>query len=121
MGNKISLKNSFDLIFAILSALGFLAVIQTFVIGKHYIIPTAILFITILISNLSYYGFKNKRVAKKMLFWIFFIFDIHLFFALFYSVKYRAWLGDSFEIICISLLLFFSYLIVQYNKRNQLF
>ena len=52
MENKISLKSSFDLIFAILSALGFLAVIQTFVIGKHYIIPTEILFITILISNL---------------------------------------------------------------------
>ena len=32
MENKISLKSSFDLIFAILSALGFLAVIQTFVI-----------------------------------------------------------------------------------------
>ena len=121
MGNKISLKNSFDLIFAILSAFGFLAVIQTFIIGKHYIIPTAILFITIIISNLSYYGFKDKRVAKKILFWIFFIFDFHLFFALFFSVKYRALLGDSFEIICISLLLLFSYLLVQYKNRNELF
>ena len=121
MGNKISLKNSFDLIFAILSAFGFLAVIQTFIIGKHYIIPTAILFITIIISNLSYYGFKEIRAAKKILFWVFFIFDIHLFFALFFSVKYRALLGDSFEIICISFLLLFSYLLVQYEKRNQLF
>ena len=121
MKNLISYKNTFDLIILMMTAVGFFAVIETFIVGKHYIIPTAILFLTIVLGNLSYYGIQGRRGAKKILFWIFFLFDVHLFFALFFSVKYRVILGSNFEIICIINILVFSYLLFKYIKKNHLF
>ena len=121
MKNLISYKNTFDLIILIMTVIGFFAVMQTFILGKHYIIPTAILFLTIILGNLSYYGLQGRRAAKKILFWAFFLFDVHLFFALFFSVKYRTILGSNFEIICIINIIVFSYLLVKYIKKNHLF
>ena len=121
MKNYIKLNHSFDLIVSLIVMLGFFLVAQTFLIGHHYIIPTGILMLSVIFGNLAYYGFKDNRFAKKTLFWLFFVFTLHLFFALFFSVKYRAMLGDSFEPICIVNILVFSYLLIQYAKRNRLF
>ena len=121
MKKIISVKNSFDLIIGLIAFIGFLAVIETFIFGKHYIIPTAILLITIVLANLSFYGIREKRSAKKIIFWIFFLFDMHLFFALFFSVKYRVLLGNIFEVVCSLLIVILSYLLVKYQKQNALF
>ena len=121
MRSYFHLKHSFDLIVFIIAILGFCSVIQTFFIGKHYIIPTALLSFSIISGNLTYYGFKENRIAKKILYWLFFTLTTHLFFALFFSVKYRTLLGDYFEPICILNILIFGYLLFKYNKKNKLF
>ena len=121
MKKIISVENSFDLIIGVLAFIGFLAVLQTFIFGKHYIIPTAILFVTIMLANLSFYGFRKNRIAKKIMFWLFLLLDVHLFFALFFSVKYRALLGNYFEIVCSFLVLILSYMLLKYQKQNELF
>jgi signal peptidase I len=121
MKNYIKLNHSFDLIVSLLVTLGILLVVQTFIIGHHYIIPTGILMLSVIFGNLVYYGFKNNRFAKKILFWLFFVFTLHLFFALFFSVKYRTILGNSFEPVCIINILVFSYLLIQYERKNNLF
>tara|TARA_B110000438_G_scaffold196170_1_gene187747 strand:+ start:69 stop:434 length:366 start_codon:yes stop_codon:yes gene_type:complete len=121
MKNYIKLNHSFDLIVLLLVTLGILLVFQTFIIGHHYIIPTGILMLSVIFGNLAYYGFKNNRFAKKILFWLFFVFTLHLFFALFFSVKYRTILGNSFEPVCIINILAFSYLLIQYERKNNLF
>mgnify|MGYP001165301823 CR=1 FL=1 len=69
MKKIISVENSFDIIIGIIVFIGFLAVLETFIFGKHYIIPTAILFVTIMLANLSFYGFRKNRIAKKIMFW----------------------------------------------------
>jgi hypothetical protein len=121
MKNYITLSHSFDLIVSLLVTTGILLVVQTFVIGHHYIIPTGFLTLSVIFGNLAYYGFKENRSAKKILFWLFFIFTLHLFFALFFSIKYRAILGSYFEPICVTNIVIFSYLLIQYVKRNRLF
>ena len=121
MRKIVSVENSFDLIIGAIAFIGFFAVLETFIFGKHYIIPTAILFVTILLANLSFYGYRNNRIAKKIMFWLFFLLDMHLFFALFFSVKYRALLGNYFEIVCSLLVLILSYMLLKYQKQNELF
>ncbi len=121
MKKIISVENSFDLIIGVVAFIGFLAVLETFIFGKHYIIPTAILSMTIMLANLSFYGFRKNRIAKKLMFWLFLLLDVHLFFALFFSVKYRALLGNYFEIVCSFLVLILSYMLLMYQKQNELF
>ena len=70
MKDRLSLQYSFELIFALIAAGGALAVLQTFVIGRHYIIPTGILVAVVLTGNLAWYGFQDARWAKYLLFWV---------------------------------------------------
>lgn len=121
MKNAFSLKNSLDLIAALIAVVAALAVLQTFVIGKHYLIPTMILFWGVLFGNLARYGLRDHAWAKQILFWIFFLFTAHLFFALFFSVKYRAILGSAFEIVIGVMFLVFALLTFAYAKGNALF
>ena len=121
MKKYITLNHSLDLIVSLIVTIGILLVGQTFIIGQHYIIPTGFLILSVILGNLAYYGFKENRSAKKILFWSFFTFTLHLFFALFFSVKYRAVLGSYFEPLCIINIVIFSYLLIQYAKKNRLF
>ena len=121
MKKWLSLRNSFDLIAILIAAGAALAVLQTFIIGRHYIIPTSILVIAVLFANLARYGLKDQRWAKHILFWLGTILTAHFFFALFWSKRYREWLGDSFEYFCAALVLILAYLVYQYAKRNELF
>lgn len=120
MNDKFSLRNSFDLIVAFIAALAFLGVLQTFIIGRHFIIPTIILFFCVLFGNLARYGFQGRVWAKQFLFWMFFIFTAHAFFALFWAKKYREVLGDSFEFVCGSVFLVFAILLFKYAKENKI-
>lgn len=95
--------------------------LQTFIIGKHFIIPTIILAVTILLGNIAWYGFQQKAWAKYLLLWIGFLTTAHFFFALFWAKKYRSILGETFEPICILVVLVLAFLTYQYARSNVLF
>jgi F0F1-type ATP synthase assembly protein I len=90
------------------------------VIGRHYIIPSAILVGAVLFGNIAKYGFQDQPWAKQILFWSGFLFTGHAFFALFFAKIYRLWLGDSFEFICGIVVVVFGYLLFEYARRNQI-
>lgn len=119
--NLLSLKNSMDSVALLIAAAAFVAVLQSFIIGRHYIIPTAILCLAVLFGNLARYGFQGQRWAKHILFWLGSILTLHFFFALFWSKRYREWLGDAFEPVCGVLVLLLAFLVFQYAKKNELF
>ena len=119
MSEKLSLRNSLDIVAALIAALAFIGVLQSFLIGKHFIIPTMILFFGILFGNLARYGFRGYAWAKHILFWIFSIFTAHTFFALFWAKKYRELLGDSFEYVCGGIFLVFAFLLFKYAKEKK--
>ena len=120
MSEKLSLRNSLDIVAALIAALALIGVLQSFLIGKHFIIPTMILFFGILFGNLARYGFRGYAWAKHILFWIFSIFTAHTFFALFWAKKYRELLGDSFEYVCGGIFLVFAFLLFRYAKENKI-
>ena len=118
---KFKYSNSLEWITAFMTCLFLLAVIHTFVIGRHFIIPTIILTFTILLGNLSAYALIGKLWAKKVIFWLYFIFTSHLFFALFWAKKYREILAEAFLPTFIIAFLFFVFLLIRYTKNNNLF
>ena len=110
-----------ELVAAILAALAALAVLHTFVIGRHFIIPTMILVIAVLLGNLARYGYQDRGWAKQVLFWFGVILGSHAFFALFWAKAYRSLLGSSFEVVCASIVLIMVFLTWHYARRNRLF
>lgn len=118
---KLTCRNSLEWITAFITCLSILGVIQTFVIGRHFIIPTAILTLSILLGNLTAYAFMGRLWAKRVIFWLYLIFTSHLFFALFWAKKYREILEQAFIPSFLITFLLFVFLLVQYNRKNQLF
>lgn len=121
MSRLVSLKYTFDHL-AALVALGSIAgVVETFIVGKHYLIPTAILVMAVFFGNLARYGYRDQAWAKNMLFWIGVVLNFHVFFALFWSKMYRTILGDAFEYLFAPLTVILVFLVWQYAKQNALF
>lgn len=118
---KINYRNSLEWITAFITCLLLLAVFHTFVLGRHFIIPTIILTLTILLGNLSAYAFIGKLWAKRTIFWLYFIFASHLFFALFWAKKYREILDQAFIPTFLVTFLLFAFLLIKYKKNNSLF
>ncbi len=122
MFNKVlSLRYSLDTLIALITAALIAGVLQTFVIGQHYLIPTGLLTFAVLLGNFARFGFSDRRWAKQVNFWIGFVLTSHVFFALFWSRKYREILGDAFEIVGTLVFLLLGFLTVQYARRNKLF
>lgn len=121
MKDKLSLDYAFEWIFAALTAIALVAVLETFAIGRHYIIPSGILAVAVIFGNLAWYGFENRAWAKLTLFWLGGLFTAHCFFALFWSKRYRELLGESFEVVCASLVVVFAFLLYRYARGNALF
>ncbi len=121
MGAKLSLKYSLEWLFGLLTVAAAAGVLQTFVIGRHFIIPTAIAALAVITGNLSWYGFRDHGWAKYVLFWAGVLVTVHGFFALFWAKKYRELLGGAFEPVCALLTLALAFLVVQYARRNRLF
>jgi hypothetical protein len=121
MNRLLSLDNSFDLIFAAAAVIGVLATLQTFVIGQHYIIPTGILTVTVLIGNIARFGLQGARWAKEILFWCGFLLSAHLLFAIFFSKRYPEVLGAAFLPVTIGSFLLFAFLSYRYARGNRLF
>jgi hypothetical protein len=121
MNRLLSLKYTFDHLAALFAIAAALGVLQTFFIGRHYLIPTLILVMAVLFGNLARYGYRDQRWAKHLLYWIAVVLNFHVFFALFWSVKYRAILGDAFEYVFAPLTVVLVVLVWQYAKQNELF
>ena len=118
---KVSLNHSIDLLMAVFTVLAAAAVLQTFIIGKHFIIPTVLLMVTIFLGNLAWYGFKQEKWAQFLNFWAGVILTSHFFFALFWAKKYRELLGSAFEPIAVIVTLLLFALTWFYASKNQLF
>ena len=121
MSRKLTLSYSMELVAAILALLAAVATLYTFVIGRHFIIPTMILTVAIVLGNLSRYGYRDQRWAKHALFWLGVILSCHAFFALFWAKAYRVVLGSAFEVVCASIVVIMVFLSWQYARRNRLF
>ena len=96
MKKLFSLENSLEAIAALVALGATLGVLQTFIIGKHFVIPTMILVFAVLFGNLARFGVKGERWAKHTLFWIFLMMACHAFFALFWAATPREILGNLF-------------------------
>ena len=121
MKKLFSLEHSLELLAWIVALVAILGVLQSFIIGKHFVIPTMILILAVIFGNLGRFGMQGKLWAKHMLFWIFFIAACHTFFALFWAKTPREMLGDAFIYVYGAGFLLFSFLSWQYAKRNSLF
>lgn len=121
MKRLLSLKYTFDHLAALVSVGAAIGVVQTFVFGRHYLIPTMILVVAVLFGNLAKYGYRDQHWAKMVLYWIGVILNFHVLFALFWSVKYRSILGDAFEYVFAPLTVIIAVLLWQYAKQNELF
>ena len=120
MKSLFSLRHSLELTAVIIAAVSFVQVLYQFVIGKHFVIPTAILFICVLFGNLARYGMRGAAWAKHLLFWFGFIFSCYLFFAIFFAQRFRVIFGDAFLPIFIALFVLFAFLTLQYKRANKL-
>lgn len=121
MPRILSLKHSLEFVAMLVAAASLLGVVQTFVIGRHYVIPTLILFLAVLAGNLARAGYRGQAWAKHVLFWLFFVFTCHTFFALFFAERPRAILGAAFEAVYGTLFVLFAFLVTQYARKNALF
>ena len=118
MNKKLSLHHSLDLLAALVTGVAVLGVVQTFIIGKHFIIPTVILFFAVLFGNLALFGFQDRAWAKQILFWFFFLLTAHVFFALFFAVKYRVIFGEAFEFVFGGMFVALAFLVSNYARKN---
>jgi hypothetical protein len=109
---------------ATLVALGAaLGVLQAFIIGKHFVIPTMILLLVFYFGNLARFGLRGDRWAKQLLFWTFALAVAHTFFALFWAAEARpgAFFGALFYPVYGGFLVIVGGLCAAYAKRNGLF
>ena len=121
MKKLFSFAHSLELLAWIITIVALLGVFQTFVMGKHFVIPTMILFLAVIFGNLARFAMRGQMWAKHVLFWIFFIAACHTFFALFWAKTPREMLGDAFIYAYGADFLLLSFLSWQYAKRNSLF
>lgn len=121
MKKLFSLKHSLDFLAAIIAVVALLGVLQTFVIGKHFVIPTMILALAVLFVNLAKFGLRGERWAQHVLFWIFLIATCHAFFALFWAKTPREILGEAFLYVYGAAFIILAVLCWQYAKKNGLF
>ena len=121
MKKLFTLNHSLELLAVLITTGALLGVLQTFIIGKHFIIPTMILVLAVFFGNLARFGLRGQRWAQHTLFWIFAIAACHAFFALFWAKTPRELLGESFNYIYGADFLLLSFLSWQYARRNELF
>lgn len=116
-----SLQYSLETVAVILAAAGLAGVLQTFIIGRHFVIPTLLLAVTILFANLARCGYRDNAFAKNLLFWLGILLACHAFFALFWAKTPRELLGDAFLPVYGSIFVILTLLTWQYARRNRLF
>jgi hypothetical protein len=121
MKKLFSLDRSLELLAWIFTLTLIFGVLQTFIIGKHFVIPTIILVLAVIFGNLARFAMRGQKWAQHVLFWIFFVAACHAFFALFWAKTPREMLGAAFLYVYGAEFLIVSFLSWQYAKRNSLF
>ena len=118
MKKLFSLEHSLELLASIIALGAFLAVLQSFIIGKHYIIPTAWLLLTVLFGNLARSGLRGEYWAQALLFWMFFLATANTFMGIFFAQTPKELLAGAFLPVYILLFAVLAFLTWQYAKRN---
>lgn len=121
MRKLFSLKHSLELVAAVVAIVTFLGVLQTFIIGRHFVIPTLILVLAVFFGNLARFGLHGEAWARHMLFWVFTIAACHAFFALFWAKTPREILGGAFLYVYGTAFVILALLSWQYAKQHRLF
>jgi hypothetical protein len=121
MKKLFTTENSLEAVATLFTLGAVLGVLQTFIIGKHFVIPTMVLVIAVLFGNLARFGANGQRWAKHTLFWIFFLMACHAFFALFWAATPREILGNLFLPVYGVLFVVLSGLCWTYSRKNGLF
>ena len=121
MKKLFSFKHSLELLAAVIAVTALLGVLQTFIIGKHFVIPTMILVLAVFFGNLARHGLRGQRWAQHVLFWIFLVATCHAFFALFWAKTPREILGDAFLYVYGAAFVILAILSWQYARKNELF
>ncbi len=121
MSYKLTENYSLEWLATLITLAGVISVFYTFIIGKHYIIPTAILIDSIIFFNLAFFGFKDKPWAKYVLFWIFTVIFCHTFFSLFWAKTPKLVLGELFFPVYIVVCMVTGFLSIQYARANLLY
>ena len=119
MKNLFSLKHSLEMAAALVAVAALIGVLQTFVIGKHYVIPTMMLVLTVIFGNLSRQGLRGERWAKHVLFWVFLLATCHAVFALFWAKTPGEILGDAFIYVYGAVFVVLAILCWNYAKKNE--
>ncbi len=122
MKNLFSLKHSLNLLAATIAIAALLGVLQTFVVGRHFVIPTIMLVLAVLFGNLARSGLRGEKWAQQVLFWMFFVATWHAFFALFWAAEARPGqaLGSGFYPVYGSFFAVVGILTWQYARKNDL-
>ena len=117
------LDNSLEALATIVAVAASLGVLQTFIVGKHFVIPTMILLLAVLFGNLARFGLRGDRWAKHILLWVFSLMACHTFFALFWAGDARPgqFFGEAFYPMYGGFLVIVGGLCADYARRNGLF
>ncbi|CAN0589424.1 unnamed protein product [Ectocarpus sp. 12 AP-2014] len=123
MKRLFSLGYSLEGLAALISVVSGVGVLHTFVLGKHFVIPTLILLMAMLFGNLARFGLNDQRWAKHMLFWIFLLLVFHALFAIVWARDARPGqlFGEAFYPLYSGFALGVGTLCFLYAKRNALF
>jgi hypothetical protein len=123
MKKLFSLGYSLECLAALVSLVAGVGVLHTFVLGKHFVIPTLILMLAMLFGNLARFGLKDQRWAKHMLFWIFLLAVFHALFAIVWARDARPGqlFGEAFYPLYGGFALGVGTLCFLYARRNVLF
>ena len=122
MKKLFTLEHGLETLAMLFSTGAGLGVVQTFVIGRHFVIPTMVLLLAIVFGNLARFGLKGERWAKHMLFWTFLLMVAHAFFALFWAADARpgALFGAAFYPLYGGFFVIVGGLCIAYARRNRL-
>jgi lipoprotein signal peptidase len=121
MKNKLEWQYSIDWCAMLIAVASLLLVLQTFVIGRHFVIPTGVLAVTVVFANLAWCGLQDQRWAKYVLFWLAVLVCCHTFFALFWAKAPRELLGVVFLPIYGATCIASALTAWRYAKSNQLY
>ncbi|MDH3439903.1 MAG: hypothetical protein OEM63_04060 [Gammaproteobacteria bacterium] len=122
MKKLFSLDHSLEALAALITFGAALGVLQTFIIGKHFVIPTMVLLLVFFFGNLARAGLDDQRWAKHLLFWVFLLMACHTFFALFWAADARpgAAFGAAFYPVYGGFTVIVGGLCLNYAKRHSL-
>lgn len=122
MKKLFSLDNSLEALAGLITLGATLAVLQTFIVGKHFVIPTMNLLLAFYFGNLARAGLNGERWAKHLLLWTFLLAVFHTFFALFWAAEARpgALFGTAFYPLYGGFFVIVGSLCVNYAKRHAL-